>query len=239
MNRIQLPKWVASVALATGLLLTTAGAFSDTEGHWAEGAINKWSQEYNIIQGYEDGTFRPDHSITRGAFAGIMDRFLQFQTISSADTFSDIKGNYWEDAILKLNAAGVYLGNNGKALAGDTITRQQAVTMIARAFRVEASVTDLPYTDADKIAEYARPAVAEMTIQGYVNDSIGGDFRPNDPITRAEIVNILGNMIQTLIRTPETYSEDVYGTLMISSAATAPPVQMEPSTVRSEKSSSL
>ena len=218
MNRIQLPKWVASVALATGLLLTTAGAFSDTEGHWAEGAINKWSQEYNIIQGYEDGTFRPDHSITRGAFAGIMDRFLQFQMISSADTFSDIKGNYWEDAILKLNAAGVYLGNNGKALAGDTITRQQAVTMIARAFHVEASVTDLPYTDADKIAEYARPAVAEMTIQGYVNDSIGGDFRPNDPITRAEIVNILGNMIQTLIQTPETYSEDVYGTLMISSA---------------------
>ena len=75
MKRFQLPKWLACGALATGLLLTTAGAFSDMEGHWAEGAINKWSQEYSIIQGYEDGTFRPDQSITRGAFAGIMDRF--------------------------------------------------------------------------------------------------------------------------------------------------------------------
>lgn len=218
MDRIRVLKWLTGAALAAGLLLTSAGAFSDTEGHWAEAAINKWSQEYNIIQGYDDGTFRPDASITRGAFAGILDRFLQFQTVSPTDTFSDIQGNYWEDAILKLNAAGVYLGNNGKALAGDTITRQQAVTMIARAFHIDASVTDLPYLDADKISEYARPAVAEMTIQGYVNDAVGGDFRPTDPITRAEIVNILSNMIHVLVQTPELYSDDTYGSLMISSA---------------------
>ncbi|MDY5612110.1 S-layer homology domain-containing protein [Dysosmobacter sp.] len=217
MKRFQLPKWLACGALATGLLLTTAGAFSDTEGHWAEGAINKWSQEYSIIQGYEDGTFKPDASITRGAFAGIMDRFLHFQVVSPVNTFSDIKGNYWEEAILKLNAAGVYLGNNGKALAGDTITRQQAVTMIARAFHIDAETTWLPYGDAEQISEYARPSVAEMTVRGYVNDAVDGNFRPTDPITRAEIVNILGNMIQTLVQTTKPYTEDVYGTLMVSS----------------------
>ncbi|WP_302645124.1 S-layer homology domain-containing protein [uncultured Dysosmobacter sp.] len=58
----------------------TANAFADTNGHWAESAINKWSGEYGIIQGYDDGTFRPDKSITRGAFAGILDRFLHFRT---------------------------------------------------------------------------------------------------------------------------------------------------------------
>lgn len=217
MKRMRLPKWLACVTLSAGLMMTSAGAFSDTEGHWAEWAINKWSEQYQIIQGYDDGTFRPDNSITRGAFAGILDRFMHFVEIAPADTFSDTSGSFWEDEILKLNAAGVYLGNNGKALAGSSITRQQAVTMIARAFKIGAEVTDLPYTDANQIAEYARPAVAEMTIRGYLNDSVGGDFRPNDPITRAEIVNIFGNMIQTLVQTPEPVSGTVYGNAMISS----------------------
>jgi len=204
-------------ALAAGVMMTAAGAFVDTQGHWAEQAIGKWSEEYSIIQGYEDGTFRPDNSITRGAFAGIMDRFLKFREVAPTDTFSDLAGNYWEDAILKLNAAGIYLGNNGKALATATITRQQAVTMIARAFRIEAETSFLPYTDEEQIAAYARPAVAEMTARGFVNDSMDGSFRPTDPITRAEIVNILSNMIQVLVQNEEPYSGDVYGTLMISS----------------------
>lgn len=218
MGHIRLPKRLASAALAAALALTPAAAFSDTEGHWAEANINKWSQEYDIIRGYEDGTFRPDNSITRGAFAGIMDRFLQFRSISPAETFSDVSGNYWEEAILKLNAAGVYLGNNGKALPGDSITRQQAVTMIARAFHIDASTLDLPYADADQFAEYAIGPVSEMTARGYITDSQDGNFRPQEPITRAEIVNILGNMIQVLIQTTGTYYGDVYGNLMVNSA---------------------
>ena len=217
MKHKRMSKWLVCAALAAGMAVTGASAFSDTEGHWAEWAIEKWSGEYQIIQGYEDGTFRPDHHITRGAFAGIMDRFMQFQEIAPPKTFSDTPETYWEDAILKLNAAGVYLGNNGKALPGASITRQQAGTMIARAFRIEAEVIDLPYTDADQIAEYARAAIAEMTFRGYVNDSVGGNFRPNDPITRAEVINIFGNMIQLLVKTPEEVSEDVYGNVMISS----------------------
>ena len=96
MKRIRLPKWLACVTLSAGLMVTGANAFSDTEGHWAEWAINKWSEDYQIIQGYEDGTFRPDNSITRGAFAGILDRFLKFQEISPAETFSDTAGTYWQ-----------------------------------------------------------------------------------------------------------------------------------------------
>ena len=217
MIRNKIFKWLTCGALAAGLMGTAAGAFVDTNGHWAEQAISKWSEEYSIIQGYEDGTFRPDNSITRGAFAGIMDRFLQFREVAPAGTFSDLTGNYWEDAILKLNAAGIYLGNNGKALPTDTITRQQAVTMIARAFHIEAETTSLHYTDADKIAEYARPAVAEMTARGFVNDSMDGSFRPSDPITRAEIVNILSNMIQVLLKDGESHTGDVFGSLMVSS----------------------
>lgn len=207
---------LTAAALAAALAAGPAAAFVDTEYHWAEGAIDKWSNQYSIINGYEDGTFRPDQSITRGAFAGILDRFMKFQTASAAESFSDLAGTYWEDAILKLHAAGVYLGNDGKALAGDTITRQQAVTMIARAFGISGEADAvLPYGDGAQVASYARGAVAEMSDRGYLTDSWNGDFRPTDPITRAEIVSILNNMIQVLIQEPGVYREDADGTVMV------------------------
>nr|WP_325185516.1 S-layer homology domain-containing protein [uncultured Oscillibacter sp.] len=213
---IRLPKRLLAAALAGTLAMTpVSAAFTDTPDHWAADAIAKWSEEYQIIQGYEDGTFRPDNSITRGAFAGILDRFLKFQAQAPAEVFTDTAGTYWESAILKLNAAGIYLGNNGRALPSDTITRQQAVTMIARAFGVDAATETLSYLDAEQFADYARGPVAEMTARGYITDSQDGSFRPLDPITRAEIVSILNNMIQVLVQETAEYAADVSGTMMI------------------------
>lgn len=217
MKKFRLPGRLAAIALAAGLCMTGASAtFVDTEDHWAADAIDRWSEGYGLITGYEDGSFRPDNSITRGAFAGIMDRFLKFQDVSPEGTFTDTAGTYWEDAILKLHAAGVYLGNNGKANSGASITRQQAVTMIARAFGITASeYAILPYSDVGQIASYAQEAVGEMTGRGFITDCPDGRFRPTDPITRAEMVNILNNMIRILIQTPETYTGTIPGDVMI------------------------
>ncbi|HJB31256.1 MAG TPA: S-layer homology domain-containing protein [Candidatus Oscillibacter excrementavium] len=219
MARKQIAAALLALAVTVGsLALPAKAAFTDTTGHWAETAITKWSEEYSIIGGYDDGTFRPDNSITRGAFAGILDRFLKFQTVSPAGTFSDLDGNYWEDAILKLHASGVYLGNNGAALAGDTITRQQAVTMIGRAFDITGETTTVHYLDAEQVSSYALPYLAEMSARGYITDSSDGYFRPTEAITRAEIVTILDNMIEALVQTNVTYSRDVEGTVMVNSA---------------------
>ncbi len=215
MRQIRLPKRLLSGLLAGALLLTPAMAFTDTSGHWAESAVNKWSQEYGILQGYGDGSFRPDASITRGAFAGILDRFLQFQTIAPEGTFSDTSGNHWESAILKLNAAGVYFGSGGKALPGNTITRQQAMTMVARAFQLGGADTPLYYNDEAQVADYARPYIAEMTARNWITDAVDNDLRPTAPMTRGELVNLLNNMIQVLLQSSGTYSSNVEGTLLI------------------------
>ena len=212
---------ILSGLLAGALLLTPALAFTDTAGHWAESAVNKWSQEYGVLQGYDDGSFRPDDSITRGAFAGILDRFLQFQAAAPAGTFSDTKGSRWEDSILKLNAAGVYLGSEGKALPGDSITRQQAMTMVARAFQLGGTDNALAYHDEAQIAGYARPYIAELTARGWITDAAEGSFRPTEPLTRAELVNLLNNMIQVLIQTSGSYSSNVEGSLLINAAGGA------------------
>lgn len=219
MRKLRLLRLLASGILTAAMTVTSvSAAFTDTKDHWAAEAIDRWSGEYSIIQGYDDGTFRPDNSITRGAFAGILDRFLKYQKISDANTFSDIQGNYWEQAILKLHASGVYLGNNGKALPTDTITRQQAVAMIARAFRIGPEMADWPYEDMDQIAEYAKAYVAEMTARGYINDAQDNFFRPTAPITRAELVNILHNMVAVLVPSSEPVKAgEVVGDVLINS----------------------
>ncbi|MCI2059107.1 MAG: S-layer homology domain-containing protein [Oscillibacter sp.] len=211
-----------ALALAALLILPTAAAaaYSDTSGHWAEDAIDKWSGQYGILQGYDDGTFRPDNTITRGAFAGIMSRFLQYREEAPEDTFSDTSGAYWESAILKLNAAGVYLGTGGKALINHEITRQQAVTMIGRAFGLpEASSASLRFADLEEVQSYALGFLSTMMSRGYLTDtSAEGRFRPSDAITRAEVVSILSNMIEVLCQSGETYQKNTDGTLMISAA---------------------
>ncbi len=221
MRLIRLPKRILSGLLAGTLLLTPAMAFTDTGGHWADPAVNKWSQEYGVLQGYDDGSFRPDASITRGAFAGILDRFLQFQTAAPAGTFSDTGESRWEDSILKLNAAGVYLGSEGKALPGDSITRQQAMTMVARAFQLGGADSALAYHDEAQVAGYARPYIAELTARGWITDAVENSFRPTEPLTRAELVNLLNNMIQVLIQNSGNYSDNVEGSLLINAAGGA------------------
>ena len=207
---------IFALGLGAALMLTPALAFSDTADHWAKGSITKWSEEYAILRGNEDGTFRPDEPITRGAFAGILDRFFHFPNVSPADTFSDLKGNYWEEAVLKLHAAGVYLGSDGKALADEPITRAQAVTMLTRAFQITTESMTLPFGDAGEIPDYARPAVAAMNVLGYVGGDPEGNFNPGSSITRAEFVTILDRMVRVLLPDEGEYTEDMEGNVMLS-----------------------
>ncbi|NLD83850.1 MAG: S-layer homology domain-containing protein, partial [Clostridiales bacterium] len=57
-----------------------AGIYEDTEGHWAETAIETWS-ERKVIQG-SGGFFRPDDGIIRGEMALILDRIFHYSDIA-------------------------------------------------------------------------------------------------------------------------------------------------------------
>jgi GH25 family lysozyme M1 (1,4-beta-N-acetylmuramidase) len=221
MAKFRVFRTAAVLTLSAALLSQpiSAAAFTDTDGNWAESAIEKWSEKYGVLNGYEDGSFHPDDPITRGAFAGILNRFLQYQNSSPSTTFSDTDGAYWEDAILRLHAAGVYLGTDGAARLTANITRQQAITMVGRAFKLPESSVALTYADADSIESYAAGYLGTMAERGYITD-VGTDnrFRPTEPITRAELVNLLNNMIDTLIQQSGDYSTSTAGTLMVNAA---------------------
>ena len=96
-----------------------------------------------------------------------------------------------------LDGCAVYLGSEGKALPGDSITRQQAMTMVARAFQLGGMDNVLAYHDEAQIAGYARPYIAELTARGWITDAAEGSFRPTEPLTRAELVTALYRLAKT------------------------------------------
>ena len=195
---------IAMVLSTLSVVTVSAAAFDDTTGHWAEAAIDTWSDR-GVIQGYGDGTFRPDDSITRAEVATVLNNVLSYTTVSS-NTFSDVASSDWfADAVLKLNAAGVLNGNgDGTMTPNSNMTREEATTAIARAFGVTAFDTSITqYSDYAQISDWAAESIGAMTANGYVQGDANG-FRPQDTITRAEIVTIIDNIVKLYITEPGT-----------------------------------
>ena len=73
--------------------------FSDVAGHWANTFINSAAQK-GWVNGYEDGTFKPEQAITRAEFAtlvnNVLDRRVKKENIlPDAKQFSDLNANAW------------------------------------------------------------------------------------------------------------------------------------------------
>lgn len=186
-----------TLLLAAALLpfpTACAARFTDTDSHWAEEQIEQLCKNNALFTGYEDGSFRPDASITRGEMAVILNRIFNYQE-TAENTFADISGDDWyADAILRLRAAGVLLGDGEFAKPRDGISREEAVALMSRAFGFSEAPGLPSFTDAAQIAPWASGYVSALQRRAIVSGS-GGNFRPRDLLTRAEAVTLLHGLI--------------------------------------------
>ncbi len=190
-----------SIVLALCLTLTllptatfAAGSYADTNGHWAEAAIERWSG-YGILQG-ADGRFSPDGTLTRAQMATILSRLLALPEASSYG-FTDVAaGDWFADAIDRCAAAGIMQGTGGKAEPNAPITREQAMVMLCRALGIDAVAANLSgYPDGAQVSAYAAGYVAALVQMGIVKGDANGKLNPAGNITRAEIVTIIDRLI--------------------------------------------
>ncbi len=214
-------KKLASLGLAFILLLSfivpvSAATFRDTQGHWAQEAVENWNAN-GVVSGY-DGAFRPNDAVTRAEFATMIDNMVKY--VETGDNpFTDLSAEKWYyDALIKLNAAGVMNGSDGKALPDRPITRQEAAVIVAKAFGIEGGSADFAFTDADEIAGWAADAVNALVANKIVTGTPDGAFKPLANLTRAEAVTMFDNFVRKLIASPGEYSEDVQGNLVVNSA---------------------
>jgi hypothetical protein len=110
--------------------------FPDTAGHWAE-AIVREAVEQGWVDGYEDGTFRPDRPVTR----------------------------------------------------------EQLAALLVRAFGLTADESEPRFADAAAIADWAKPYAAAVQAIGLMGGYEDGAFRPDRPVTRAELSVVLSRAL--------------------------------------------
>lgn len=190
--------------------------FNDTSNHWGQAAIAKWN-EYGVVKGY-NGTFRPDAPVTRAEFSTMIDNIVKY-IAQANNNFTDLKeGQWYYNSILKLNAAGVLKGIDGKALPDNKITRQEAALLIAGAFEIGTSDSTTTFKDHDQIAGWAKDAVQGLVSRAVISGNPDGTFKPTSNLTRAEAVTLFDNLIQTLISKPGEYSKDVSGNVVINTS---------------------
>ena len=181
--------------------------FSDVIGHWAERMIAA-AAEMGWIQGYEDGSFRPDRSVTRAEMAVILARVLEL----SAQTGMAVTGFADDDAIAAwaraavsaLVEAGLLTGyEDGTFRPGQTLTRAEMAVLLMRALISQgltewSNVAATGFADDDAIPAWARAAVAVLAEAGLIEGDADGSFHPHRPLTRAEAVTLMVRIAERL-----------------------------------------
>ena len=168
------------LALTAAMIVPSVPAMaapSDIAGHWAESVITQW-QNKGLIQGYEDGTFKPGNTITRAEFVTLMNNAKGFWSEGSIN-FSDVKnGSWFYSAVARAVAAGYVKGySDGSFKPGNTITRAEAAVMIANAARLSANEAGAyRFTDVGSIPAWARGSVGAVVAAGYMTGYPDGSF---------------------------------------------------------------
>lgn len=192
-------KKLLPLALTAAMIVPSVPAMaapSDIAGHWAESVITQW-QSKGLIQGYEDGTFKPGNTITRAEFVTLMNNAKGFWSEGSIN-FSDVKnGSWFYSAVARAVAAGYVKGySDGSFKPGNTITRAEAAVMIANAARLSANEAGAyRFTDVGSIPAWARGSVGAVVAAGYMTGYPDGSFYANASISRAEAVSSLNRML--------------------------------------------
>ncbi|MEA4823359.1 MAG: S-layer homology domain-containing protein [Clostridiaceae bacterium] len=189
-------------------LSVSAGAarFSDIAGHPHEKAILRAVSE-GIINGYDDGTFRPSSSVTRAEFCAMLNRTLGI-TGYSVLSFDDVALSDWyfEDVRNAVTAGYIVGMPDNRFVPGGSITRYQCALMLSRIAKFSGSSIRLSYSDAGNVPEWARNGVAFAQTSGVFSAFVGSSFEGQKILTRAQTASVLVALLDYLDKLPVFFS---------------------------------
>lgn len=208
------------LATASGLLLglslpARAEQFSDMPDDWSRPALES-AVENGLLLG-AGGRIMPGESLTRAQLAAIISRSFGAETPAPLDAYSDIAADAWyyRDMAIAVGM-GVFQGEGGRLYPDRPVTREEAFTVLARAFRLgTADFSPLDgFRDGGDFGGWARSAAAALADAGYIHGS-GGALHPKNSISRAEFFQLVHNMAQGYLSAPGAYTQLPGGNIVI------------------------
>jgi len=173
----------------------TTAHFTDIRGHWAEVNIQQLAEK-NVVNGYPDGSFKPDRTITRAEFVAIL--VSAFELPSEEDkVFTDTTDHWASQAISTAYANGFIHGYDQHTFAPDElITREQMVTMVANALQIKNVQEKHIFADQGMISLWAQQAVSAAVEHGMIAGYPDNTMKPKAYATRAEAVTVIWQAIE-------------------------------------------
>lgn len=208
---------VAICVMLCALPYASAATFSDvdsTKYSWAVNEINSMASS-GIIKGYEDGTFRPERTVTKLESLVLTARVLGVNNSENSalldaalETYSDkiaqFDLSYGSDEIAFLlikniiseSELSTYIEKN---TASEGMKRYEIAVLLTKALDAEKEVssnviTSLEYNDAADIPAYAKKYVEYVSNNGIMNGMDDNMFSPNTDVTRAQAAVLLSKL---------------------------------------------
>ncbi|MCQ2553269.1 MAG: S-layer homology domain-containing protein, partial [Clostridia bacterium] len=168
---------------------------------------------YAYVLGAGDNMVHPEKIITRAELASIFFRLLKDNIrdkyLSTANPFEDVDSNAWYNtAISTLYNIGAINGKSAKVFAPtDPITRAECVVLCVRFDELNTKGVNI-FDDIN--GHWAEDYIDKASELGWVSGDENGLFRPNDTMSRAEVIALVNNILH---RVPE-HEDDLLGSMI-------------------------
>ena len=187
--------------IANKNLAKNSGKATDIDGHWAKDSIN-YALENNLID-LIGNEFKPNKNATRYTVVKALGRFKKIDVEKyKGKSLKDVDANSEESAYVNWAIEnGIIVGYEDNTFGGDReITREEIariLNLFAEKFDIKVKNLEAPkFKDQNKISDWASKDVKEATEKGLLVGRDDGTFGPKDNLTRAEVAQMIVNMIK-------------------------------------------
>lgn len=206
-------------------------SFSDIQDHWAAEFIRGMASQ-RLVNGFADGRFRPDNSMTRAQYAVLLSNAFNPLPQRAPVNFRDVPSNHWAaDAIQRVYRGGLLSGNvDGTFRPDQDVRRVEVLLSLVNGLRLAPGDPALVqrYDDWGAIPSVARPAVASATMHRLVvNYPDLEQLNPMRQATRSEVVAMVYQALVHWGRSPAIASPYIVDPA--SSPTEPPPPPPDPS----------
>lgn len=117
-------------------MTASAASFSDVNTSDYYATATSLLKEFGILDGYPDGTFKPQNSITRAEMAAIVCRMIAKSEeaigLSGETDFTDVAADHWATGYINYaSSVGIINGDgDGKFRPGDQVKHEEAIKMV-------------------------------------------------------------------------------------------------------------
>lgn len=187
--------------------------FKDMKGHWGRESVERM-QMWGILNGYDDGTFQPDRTLTQGELAVIIARLLEARQSMDDDDFDDddmledlFDDDFDDDDALSRVPSwardAVSMGfmnhyfNMNRFHSQVQCDRLTACVAIAKALKLKpvTDFTNNPFKDFGLMNDEDYGYLLALYKEGYISGYPDGKFNPNNLLTRAQIAIIIEKLL--------------------------------------------